>query len=411
MTPTASRIVAARRTPFAVRGGRLRDLPEDALAAAAIRAALRDATVLEPRPTLPVEEVVLGTCTGPGGDLGRRAALAAGLAAPGIAVDRQCGSGLTAIALADRLVRSQPEPAMVVAGGAESASRAPVRTLDGVPFRRAPFAPAGMPDPDMAQAAELLAAEGGLTRAAQDAWARRDRELARAAQARGAFAAEIAPLAGVDHDTIVPARVEPALGRLRPITASPAGHPDWAPTVAASNSTRDCDGAAAAVLVPDRADDPRPGLRVRAAIAVPADPARPGLGAAVAVPVLLDRAGVTLDEVAAIELVEAFAAQTLAVLDALGLRERANAKPRRVPGARSDATVPPPAAPGVVDARVDADGGTLAWGHPWGASGAATVVRLFTRLVRSGAPAGTLGLAAVSIGGGQGEALIVEVVR
>jgi acetyl-CoA C-acetyltransferase len=103
---------------------------------------------------------------------------------------------------------------------------------------------------------------------------------------------------------------------------------------------------------------------------------------------LLQQTGVTLDDVAAIEIVEAFAAQALAVLSELGL-------------ANSDR----------VDDRVCADGGALALGHPWGASGAVSVVRLFSQLVRGGAPEGTIGLATAAIGGGMGVATLFRVVR
>ncbi|MBD8536602.1 acetyl-CoA C-acyltransferase, partial [Plantibacter sp. CFBP 13570] len=115
------------------------------------------------------------------------------------------------------------------------------------------------------------------------------------------------------------------------------------------------------------------------------DPALPGIGAAPAILDALDRAGVDLAQVAAFEIVEAFAAQTLAVLDRLGVAED--------------------------DERLCADGGALALGHPWGASGAVAVVRLFSRLVRGGAPAGTIGVAAASVGGGLGVAAVFEVVR
>ncbi|MFB9749398.1 acetyl-CoA C-acyltransferase, partial [Leifsonia shinshuensis] len=96
-------------------------------------------------------------------------------------------------------------------------------------------------------------------------------------------------------------------------------------------------------------------------------------------------AGVERHQVAAFELVEAFASQSIAVLERIGVAED--------------------------DPRVCADGGALALGHPWGASGAVAVVRLFSRLVRGGAPAGTIGVAAASVGGGLGVAAVLEVVR
>lgn len=115
------------------------------------------------------------------------------------------------------------------------------------------------------------------------------------------------------------------------------------------------------------------------------DPALPGIGAAPAIKTALGSAGINADDIAAFEIVEAFAAQSLAVLSRLGIADD--------------------------DSRVCADGGSLALGHPWGASGAVAVVRLFSRLVRGGAPGGTHGVAAASVGGGLGVAAVFEVVR
>ncbi|MER7134908.1 acetyl-CoA C-acyltransferase, partial [Streptosporangium saharense] len=117
------------------------------------------------------------------------------------------------------------------------------------------------------------------------------------------------------------------------------------------------------------------------------DPALPGLGPVPAILRVLERGGADLAQVAAVEIVEAFAAQVLAVTDALGLDPL---------GADAE--------------RVCADGGALSLGHPWGATGAVVVTRLFSRLVRRGAPAGTLGLATAAVGGGLGVAALFEVV-
>jgi acetyl-CoA C-acetyltransferase len=138
------------------------------------------------------------------------------------------------------------------------------------------------------------------------------------------------------------------------------------------------------VVVPAGAVTGIRGLVVRGSAVVGCDPALPGIGAAPAVLAALEDAGAGIAEVAAFEIVEAFAAQSIAVLGRLGIDDD--------------------------DPRVCADGGALALGHPWGASGAVSMVRLFSRLVRGGAPAGTLGVSAASIGGGMGIAAVVEVV-
>src|SRR4051812_9191961 len=144
-------VVAALRTPIGTAGGALRDVSAADLAAPVL-AALAD------RVGEPALEVVLGNCTGPGGDVARVASLTAGLPVevPALTVDRQCGSGLAAVEVAVALLSSRP--GVVLAGGVESASTAPWRYWPGDPpqrYTRAPFAPASTGDPEMGQAADL----------------------------------------------------------------------------------------------------------------------------------------------------------------------------------------------------------------------------------------------------------------
>lgn len=395
-------VVAARRTPIAARGGRLAEVDASSLAAVAIGAAVADAARLGLRG--PVDDVHLGNCLGPGGNPARVAALAAGLgvATPGVTIDRQCGSGLAAVLTAADAVRGGAR--LVVAGGVESASTAPERRAQGTVYARAPFAPRGFADPDMPAAAYALAVHDGITRAAQDAYAARSHRLAVAAQRERRFDAEIAAVApagiaeprgeqpvGVALDDGPRAGAERIIARTPPLDASM--RPTHALT--AGTSSRVNDGAAAVVLIPAGARRGAPALALRASAITGCDPALPGLGPVDAVVTALERAGVRTAEVAAFELVEAFAPQALAVLRRLGLAEGG-------PGAdRADA----------VDPRVCADGGALALGHPWGASAAVSVVRLFSRLVRGGAPGGALGVSAAAIGGGMGIAAVWEVLR
>ena len=366
-------IIAARRSPIGTRGRALARLRVEELAAPVIRAALADATAAHGAP-IAVADVLLGNCMGPGGNPGRIAALAAGLGhgVPGATVDRQCGSGLAAVLDAAAAIRAG-DARMRVAGGVESASTAPVRSVEGTAYSRAPFAPTGFADPEMTRAAEDLAAHDGISRARQDAHAARSHARARAARDAGRFDAEVVPLAGLRHDDAI-GGAERLLPRL------PALFPGGSLT--AGTATRIGDGAAALVVAPAGA---APGLAIRSSAVVGCDPALPGIGAAGAVNAALESAGLDLDGIAALEIVEAFAAQSLAVLDRLGIAEE--------------------------DPRLSADGGALALGHPWGASAAIAVVRLFSRLVRGGAPAGTRGVAAASIGGGMGIAAVLEVVR
>ncbi|MFD1544159.1 thiolase family protein [Nonomuraea guangzhouensis] len=375
-------IVAARRTAIGTAGHAFKEVTADRLAAPVIQVVARDVACLG----VPIDDVVLGNCMGPGGNLARVSALGAGLgeAVPGATVDRQCGSGLAAILMAGQAVASE-EMELVIAGGAESASTAPLRAhreSPDTPYERAPFTPAGHPDPDMGAAAEALAAARGVERERQDDYAGASNAKAVAAREAGRFAAEIVEVGGRTEDQR-PRLMRPAsLSRL-PAAFVPGG------SVTAGNSSPVSDGAAVVALTSERlrAGAGLPGLRLRGGAVVGCDPALPGWGPVPAVRRLLGRTGVSMEQIAAVEIVEAFAAQTLAVTDALGLDPL-----------------------GADRERVCADGGALALGHPWGATGAVVVTRLFTRLVRSGAPPGTLGLATAAVGGGLGVAALFEVV-
>ncbi|MBK1784689.1 thiolase family protein [Prauserella cavernicola] len=359
-------VVAARRSPIGTTGGALRALGVDELAAPVLRAVLADAGVAT------VDDVVLGNVFGPGGNPARVAALRAGLGqdVPGLTVDRQCASGLAAITTAAALIRAGESEA-ILAGGVESASTAPLRSWRTEPpteYTRAPFAPAELGDPDMGPAADRVAAEAGVSRHRQDAFAVRSHTRAVEAQRAGRFDAELVPVGGVTADERPRAgfTVE-RLARFRP-AFTPGG------TATAANSCGVNDGAAAVLVVSERVRRERglAGLRLVASATSAVDPNLLGLGAVPAMKSVLDR---TPDVV---EFNEAFAGQTLACLDAAGID----------------------------DAIVSPDGGAIALGHPWGASGAVLVVRLFHRLAGTGGS----GLSALSAGGGVGVAAMWEAV-
>lgn len=371
-------IVQARRTPIGTAGMSLSACTAADLAAPVIRAVA--ATLGEEAAAL--RDVVLGNCMGPGGDVARVAALQAGLplSVPGLTVDRQCGSGLAAVVLAAAMVRS--EPGVVLAGGVESASTAPWRFwppaagAEPLRYTRAPFAPAALGDPDMGFAADALAADFAVSRRSQDEYAARSHARAESTQRTGGYAAEIVPIGGVVQDER-PRRGLTAerLSRLRP------AFDPWG-TVTAGNSCGVNDGAAV-VAVTDAATQRRmatPGLRILATATTGVDPNRPGLGIVPAAQDALERAGLTLEDVDVVEFNEAFAGQVLACCKALGLAPE----------------------------RVCPEGGALALGHPWGASGTVLVVRLVAQMVRR--CRGRYGMAAIAAGGGQGIAMVVEVV-
>lgn len=369
-------IVQALRSPIGSAGGSLAHVTAADLAATVARTVLADVEA-------PVTHVVLGNCMGPGGNVARVAALEAGLPAgvPAVTVDLQCGSGLEAVSMAADKVRLAR--GMVLAGGTESTSTAPWRfwppTVGEEPVRyeRAPFAPRWRGDPDMGLAADLLAEERGITRRRQDAYAARSHALAHAASVAGDFDAEIVPVADLKRDQ----RPRPGLDESRLARLRPAFRPGG--SVTAGNSCGLNDGAAVVAVVDSDtyAGLGLPGLRVLATATVGVDPRKPGVGPVPAVQKVLVESGLTLDDFDVIEVNEAFGAQVLACCDDLRLDPE----------------------------RVCRQGGAIALGHPWGASGAVLVVRMFSQLVRE--RRGRFGLAAIAVGGGQGVAMVVEACR
>ncbi|MGW5382864.1 thiolase family protein [Nocardia sp. NPDC003963] len=370
---TAPVLVAARRTPIGTAGHGFAASTVIDLAAPVLEAvagSLRAAGVDDE-----IDDVVLGNCLGPGGDPARVAALRAGLGVqvPGVTVDRQCGSGLDAVMQAALRVRGGGDE-LILAGGVESASTAPWRFWPPEPehepvrYTRAPFAPEGFPDPDMGAAADDLARIRGIGRERQDAYAARSHTRAAAAD----FGAEIVPVAGVSRDQrIRPGMTAQRLARLRP-SFGPEG------TATAGNSCGISDGAAVLAVTSEQRAAGLPALRVLGSAVCGSDPALPGLGPVPAIRKVLRRTGCSVGDLGIVEITEAFASVVLAVSDELGLDESV----------------------------LCPEGGAIAMGHPWGASGAVLLVRLASQMLRPDGPA--LGLAACAIGGGQGIAVLVE---
>ena len=338
---------------------------------------------------LPIDDVILGNCMGPGGNIARVSGLAAGLgpAVPGVTVDRQCGSGLDAVLQAASRVRAG-DARLILAGGAESASTAPWRywppagppeSVKPVRYTRAPFAPPGYPDPDMGQAADALAAGRGISRARQDEYAARSHARTADAKQAGVFTPEIIAVKDVSvDDRPRPGMTAARLARLRPSFGADG-------TATAGNSCGISDGAAV-LAVTTAAAATAAGLdhlRIIATAISAGDPALPGAAAAPAVLRLLDRQGaidrvLTLTDIGAFEITEAFASVVLAVVDELGIDEE----------------------------LVCTEGGAIGLGHPWGASGTILLLRLASRMLRPEGP--QFGLAACALGGGQGLAMLVE---
>lgn len=376
-------VVAGRRTPIARLDGDLATLDAQALATVVVRALIDDIGIAPDA----VADVILATAAGPGGNLARRVALDGGLATtvPGMTIDRQCGGGLDAIVLACRLIEAGAGD-LYIAGGVESASTSPLRGEAAQDegrggrrfFPRRMFAGGGHDDPGMAESAETIAAEWGIPRTCQDAYAARSHQRAIAAQAAGRFDREIVPCViptsdgghVVSHDSCPRATLTSERLARFPAILTAEG------TVTAGNASQIADGAAAVVVASRRMAQRlgRSGLRHVESCTTGVDPRLCGIGGVAAVRLLTQRnPQFHVGALTQVAFTEAFASQTLATIDDLGVDERV----------------------------VNPNGGAIALGHPWGASGAIQVVRLLTDL---GGVGGTSGLALAAIAGGMGTA-------
>ena len=391
------------RTPVGRYGGALAPVRTDDLAAIPIAALMARHPDLD---WAAVEDVILGCANQAGEDnrnVARMAALLAGLPVevPGITVNRLCGSGLDAVGAAARAIRAG-DAQLMLAGGVESMTRAPfVMPKAEAAFSRAnavydttigwrfvnPKMKAAHGTDSMPQTADTVAAEWGVSREDQDAFALRSQQRWAAADAAGAFADEIAPV------TIPQRRGEPvivdrdehprpdtsaeALAKLKPING-----PEL--TVTAGNASGVNDGAAALIVASEDAaarHDLTPRARILGFVAAGVAPRVMGIGPIPAIRRLLARTGLTIDDFDLIELNEAFAAQALAVTREFGLADD--------------------------DPRVNPQGGGIAIGHPLGMTGARLAVTAMHQMRRTGA---RRALCTMCVGVGQGVALAIEAV-
>jgi acetyl-CoA C-acetyltransferase len=378
-------IVAAVRTPFGKLGGGLKDYEAPQLGGHVIEAALKRIG-LEPEEP---EYVIMGQVlqAGTGQAPARQAAVAAGLPkeTPADTINKVCASSIRAIEIADLMIRCG-EHELVVTGGMESMSNAPyllkrarfgyrlgdgelldsmvhdglVSTFDGL---------------HMVQQNSAVSRELGISREDQDSWAARSHERAAAAQDSGRFDDEIVPVGdltqdeGVRRDTSVE-----SLAKLKPVF-DPEG------TTTAGNAPGVNDGASCVVVCSEefaaqRGLEPLATILAQAYVAddfayLARTPARAGQAA-------LERAGRSIEDVQRVEINEAFSSVALNSMRMLGADE----------------------------GRTNVNGGAVALGHPIGASGGRIVGTMVHELRRNG---GGLGLAAICSGGGQGDALLIEV--
>ena len=392
-------IVDAVRTPVGRYGGALAGVRPDDLAALVLRA-LVERTGLD---AAVVEDVILGCANQAGEDnrnVARMALLLAGYPAKvaGFTVNRLCGSGLQAINSAVHAI-AVGDGDVFVAGGVESMSRAPfVMLKPEAAFERGtrelvdstlgwrfvnPKLDAAYPTISLGETAECVADEWHVTRERQDAFAAESQRRAVAAIEGGRFDGQLVavPIPQRKGDPLLVARDEhprpdttaEGLAKLRPAFRDGG-------TVTAGNASGINDGAAAVLLVEaerGRALGLHPMARIIATAVAGVDPRVMGIGPVPAVRKVLGRAGLEVGDLDVVELNEAFASQSVACMDELGLDP----------------------------AVVNPNGGAIALGHPLGASGARLVTMLVHELARTG---GRYGLASMCIGVGQGIATVVE---
>ncbi|MDE2137518.1 MAG: 3-oxoadipyl-CoA thiolase [Gammaproteobacteria bacterium] len=393
-------ICDAVRTPIGRYGGALAAVRTDDLAALPIAALLKRNPALDPAG---IEEVLLGCANQAGEDnrnVARMAALLAGLpvTVPGATVNRLCGSGLDAVAMAARAVRLG-EVGLAIAGGVESMSRAPfvMPKAEGAFSRQAeiydttigwrfvnPRLRAQYGIDSMPETGENVAAEYHIARADQDRFALRSQQRAAAAYARGFFAGELIPVE-IPQRKGKPLLVErdehPRETTLEQLAALPTPFRAGG-SVTAGNASGVNDGACALIVASEEAARRcrlTPRARVVAAATAGVPPRIMGMGPAPATRKVLEKARLTLADLNVIELNEAFAAQALAVLRELGLPDDAG--------------------------HVNPNGGAIALGHPLGMSGARLATTATSELA---ATRGRYALCTMCIGVGQGIALILE---
>jgi 3-oxoadipyl-CoA thiolase len=393
-------ICDAIRTPVGRYGGALSSVRADDLGAVPLRALMERNKDVDWNA---VDDLIFGCANQAGEDnrnVARMSALLAGLpdGVPGSTINRLCGSGMDAIGVAARAIKSG-EAALMIAGGVESMSRAPfVQGKATTAFSRQaeifdttigwrfinPLMKKLYGVDSMPETAENVATDYKVSREDQDAFAVRSQQKASRAQKDGTLAQEIVPvsIAQKKGDPVLVSQDEhpretsmEALARLKGVV-----RPDG--TVTAGNASGVNDGAAA-LLIADEDSAKRFGLVPRArvlGIATAGVPPRVmGIGPAPASQKLMKRLGMTIDQFDVIELNEAFASQGLAVLRMLGISDD--------------------------DPRVNPNGGAIALGHPLGMSGARLVTTAMYQLHRTG---GRFALCTMCIGVGQGIAIAIE---
>lgn len=378
-------IIVAKRTAIGRAGGQFKTVSAEDLLSTVIKDVIGTVDIEKSE----IDDVIIGNAAGGGGNVARLAALIAGLDqhVPGLTIDRQCGSGLEAINMACRMVTAGAGQTYL-AGGVESVSTAPKRAKRLSPngdelefYDRARFSPDNIGDPDMGVAAENVAQKYEITRDRQDAFALLSHQRAIRSQKTGKFEPEIVQIM-VDNQTIISDECPREDTSLEKLSALEAKFVEGG-SVTAGNSCPLNDGAAV-VLVTSLAKAKQMGITNAIEFVDGAtrgvNPNYLGVGPIASTNHLLARhSDIGVDDLQFIEFNEAFASQVLASLDGLGIALE----------------------------RVNLEGGALALGHPFGASGAILVVRLFSQMLNErNFKSDAVSLATLGTAGGMGVSTI-----
>ena len=377
-------IIGGMRTPIGKTGGYLKDLLPEHLSSIVLQEVINKYHISPKN----IDQVILGNVVGPGGNIARVSVLQAGwpYSTPALTVDSQCGSGLSAINLAaNQILAGDGE--LLLAGGVESTSMAPRRQFnhndprfqgENAYYERAPFSPPSIGDPEVGEGAENLAMELSISRKAMDLLALTSHQKASKVQDEGFFKDIIAPITLLDKTITTDECIRRGitlklLERMKP--AFRVGG-----KITAGNTCLKHDGAAVILLASQRAVQKynlTPQAIIRGTANAGCDPNAFPLGPVSAIQQLLSKKGLTLKDIDALEINEAFAVKILACCQQLGFS---------------------------LD-KTNILGGALAYGHPYGASGAIIILHLLKALQQT---KGRLGIASIGAVGGMGIATLIE---
>ena len=377
-------IIGGVRTPIGKTGGILRDFLPEQLAAVVLNETVSRYGI---SPT-DLDQVFLGNVVGPGGNLARVSVLEAGwpYSVPALTLDLQCGSGLSAVNLAAGQILAG-EADLVIAGGVESTSMAPRRQLNSadprfagehVFYEQAPFSPERIGNPEVGEGAEALAGQLDISRADMDKLALESHQRASRTRQQGLLTDMITPVRAqgelVAADECIREKMSLRLLERMPPAFAAGGR------ITAGNTCLKHDGAAVVLIASQAAVDKyrlTPQAVIRGTASCGCDPNMFPLGPVYAIRKLLARTGLPLAAIDQLEINEAFAVKILACCRELGFSL----------------------------SKTNTLGGALAYGHPYGASGAIILLHLIKALQAGG---GRFGIAAIGAVGGMGTATLIE---